>query len=1552
MPVTDEEEASLTLTLSVSGSSYRIVLPHAATGYLQRKLVADRAPYEKEMLEDMGNRVSQDALVLDIGAHIGNCTLYLVAVAGCRVEAFEPDPELCAALRESIGLNGFGERVHLHETRLGGLADAAGSGCDELRRCALDDFQFDHKVQVIKLCVEGMEIDVLDGASQLLQRDRPLIYVECGTETHYKRVLRWLSARSYCYWDTFNATPMHLFIPGERLSVEQLHQLQTRAARRDYQSNQMLREVRERLSQAQARERETRMELVSTQTQVREARTALASAQAREQQTRVALADAQARERRTHAALDDMRGREREARAALASAQAQEREARTTLADAQAREFETRKALTSECDRLGIEVDQLRRELDRAKRSIEDLGRAVELRELKLAATKKRATAFAERLQITRDSASFQIGQAIVSAGRSVKGALRLPLELVRIYRSARRRQIEGADPVQKVPSEVQPVKPIGPKAPAIDVVMPLALPDPARLPAVPKVLRSLRVAGIMDEFTHHSFAPECELLPLRLANWQADLEAFNPGIVFIESAWRGAEGDWSLKISNPSEALASLIAWAQEHRVPTIFWNKEDPVHFDGFLHVARAVDYVFTTDIDCIARYKREVGHDRVYLLPFAAQPASHNPIERFPRADAFCFAGSYYLKYPERQRDFRSLLDAIKELKPVEIFDRNFDKPHPHYEFPPEYRPYIKGNLPFDQIDKAYKGYRYGVNMNTIKQSQTMFARRVFELLASNTVVVSNFSRGMRLLFGDLVIASDASAEIRRRLKPLEDETTLRKFRLAGLRKVMSQHTYAQRLAYIAEKLGASAAPPASAGVCAVAFPANAEQARAVVSGWRRQSLGGTHLCLVGAEVPAELLSDGVSRVATANELSGDLIYTHARWVAPLTAADYHGPHYLFDLLQATSYCDATAIGKAAHFRSTGDAGRPVELVDSERAYRPAEALQARCSILSRERFEALGVTDGASLEAAVLTGVGLMAIDEFNYALGATEGATPEVRLQVDDLPNLCSGLDLHSELLAIAQSIAPAAVAAVRKDDVDTLPGLSAEDLAAAMPPKLEARLSDGALVIPVRVPAGKHRYVYLQRSFLRAELNLETNSRVHLLCEYDDAMEVRTVFEYIDASGQKISHTMAKAGQAHSLAIPAACRSVRFGLRLVGHGELRLRRLVSADVRERPTALVGTSKHLAVLKQYPDYEDLYKYGFVHSRLRSYRRHGVACDVFRLTNDEPYRCREFENIDITAGDWDLLDLALQGGQYEHVLVHLMDKTMWEVIQRHIDRVRVTVWLHGAEIQGWQRRAFEFEGLDPDEITRKKRLGDQRMDFWRELLAAPHPNLHFVFVSNYFADEVAADLGLDLSSIRHSVIHNFIDPDVFPYVRKSAQDRLRLLSIRPFVSRAYANDLTVKALQVIANEPWFNELQITLVGDGELFEDITRPLASMTNVTLMKRFLTQDEIAALHRQHGVFLSPTRMDTQGVSRDEAMSSGLVPITNAVAAVPEFVAEDCGFLAAAEDYEGLAAAIRQLRDDPQRFLAMSEAAAKRVRSQSGFDQTIGRELALIANN
>jgi glycosyltransferase involved in cell wall biosynthesis len=77
--------------------------------------------------------------------------------------------------------------------------------------------------------------------------------------------------------------------------------------------------------------------------------------------------------------------------------------------------------------------------------------------------------------------------------------------------------------------------------------------------------------------------------------------------------------------------------------------------------------------------------------------------------------------------------------------------------------------------------------------------------------------------------------------------------------------------------------------------------------------------------------------------------------------------------------------------------------------------------------------------------------------------------------------------------------------------------------------------------------------------------------------------------------------------------------------------------------------------------------------------------------------------------------------------------------------------------------------------------------------------------------------------------------------------------------------------------------------------------------------------------------------------------MSSGLVPVTNAVAAIPEFVDDSCGILAAADDAGGLAAGIEMLYENPLLFEEMSKRAAERVRRQSDSQLIVSRELNLF---
>ena len=88
---------------------------------------------------------------------------------------------------------------------------------------------------------------------------------------------------------------------------------------------------------------------------------------------------------------------------------------------------------------------------------------------------------------------------------------------------------------------------------------------------------------------------------------------------------------------------------------------------------------------------------------------------------------------------------------------------------------------------------------------------------------------------------------------------------------------------------------------------------------------------------------------------------------------------------------------------------------------------------------------------------------------------------------------------------------------------------------------------------------------------------------------------------------------------------------------------------------------------------------------------------------------------------------------------------------------------------------------------------------------------------------------------------------------------------------------------------------------------------------------------------------------MDAQGVSRDEAMSSGLIPVTNAITAIPEFVDETSGILAPGEDGLAMAAGIDRIYNDPDLFTKMSIAAAQRVRWQCAKKVLISVELKLF---
>lgn len=317
-----------------------------------------------------------------------------------------------------------------------------------------------------------------------------------------------------------------------------------------------------------------------------------------------------------------------------------------------------------------------------------------------------------------------------------------------------------------------------------------------------------LNIACILDEFTAECLDYEVNLIKVTQENWQFQMEASNIDFLLVESCWRGNDGNWGTltKGSSGGRKLSPLLKYCKNNNIPTVFWNKEDPPHYEKFGAIAKLFDVAITTDINMVERYKADFGID-VYPLSFGAQPKIHNPSVTIPKSDKAVFAGSYYGDKPQRCADFNEIMSQLEVANiNYDIFDRNYNRGIEKFAFPNRYQNRIVGTLPPEDIWKVHKGYKYQVNMNSVQDSTTMFARRVYESLASGTPVISNHSVGVQELFGDVVVMPNEHLSVAEQLLQLESSPDIyNNIARLGVRKVMREHTYGHRIQEICKLLG---------------------------------------------------------------------------------------------------------------------------------------------------------------------------------------------------------------------------------------------------------------------------------------------------------------------------------------------------------------------------------------------------------------------------------------------------------------------------------------------------------------------------------------------------------------------------------------------------------------------------------------------------------------------------------------------------------------------------------------------------------------------------
>jgi FkbM family methyltransferase len=207
--------------------------------------------YEKDLLEYMlyvnSLKKINDSIAIDAGANIGNHSLFMRSFLADSLVAIEPNTAVLPILKQNLSSNinnytvcecGVGASEAKGNIVISSAAEKnAGMARIELNgnsgevivttidtiieKKEKDDENTGH-VSIIKIDVEGMELDVLKGAANTIRKYQPHIFVEADSKEEYREVKEFFNGFGYKRVSKWNSTPVYHFAykPGCSLMIK------------------------------------------------------------------------------------------------------------------------------------------------------------------------------------------------------------------------------------------------------------------------------------------------------------------------------------------------------------------------------------------------------------------------------------------------------------------------------------------------------------------------------------------------------------------------------------------------------------------------------------------------------------------------------------------------------------------------------------------------------------------------------------------------------------------------------------------------------------------------------------------------------------------------------------------------------------------------------------------------------------------------------------------------------------------------------------------------------------------------------------------------------------------------------------------------------------------------------------------------------------------------------------------------------------------------------------------------------------------------------------
>ncbi|WP_346770608.1 glycosyltransferase family 4 protein [Muriicola jejuensis] len=290
------------------------------------------------------------------------------------------------------------------------------------------------------------------------------------------------------------------------------------------------------------------------------------------------------------------------------------------------------------------------------------------------------------------------------------------------------------------------------------------------------------------------------------------------------------------------------------------------------------------------------------------------------------------------------------------------------------------------------------------------------------------------------------------------------------------------------------------------------------------------------------------------------------------------------------------------------------------------------------------------------------------------------------------------------------------------------------------------------------------------------------------------------------------------------------------------------------------------------------------------RAKEMLRIGISTIVYVPSISRHY----YEHEEIPIHKIGYSEIIKEISKYDLLYLHLLNiypfsKANGWPIYKHILRTKIpfAIYVHGNEVQKYSSRFYEFN-FRISEVLKWIKKDLFVIPKMRRFIRATKDieNSAYIFPSKWMRNNTEENLNLKID--KFFIIPNGIDTALFKY-RSLEEKRFKILTIRSLSQKVYNIEQTIDTINLLPEK-----YSLVIYGKGKYKRSYDRRIKALGlqhRIKIIEQFLSRIEMLEVFDQFGVFISTTRIDSQGITMMEAMSRGLLVATTKNSSKGEFI-------------------------------------------------------------